>query len=464
MAAPWVIQEFSGSKLPDKRLLERAQLIMTQFGRQPTASIPQACGRWSDIKAAYRFFDNEAIDPQELLASHTAATVGRMQGQRVVLAVQDTTALNYSTHPDTEGLGPISNNQDKTIGLFLHTTLALSCLGQPLGILAARVQVRDRRQFGRRRDAQRRNRAPLQEKESQRWLDSLGVCQHTAQDCGATTLVNIADREGDIYELFAQALDPAAGRPVHLLVRAQHNRQVEGAHGPLWTQLSSEPMAGRMEIRVPRQPGQAARLTTLQIRFREVTLRAPSLKEGQPALKLWAVEAREEHAPKGRAAVLWRLLTTMPVSTASEAMEKAGWYAQRWQIEVLHKVLKSGCKVEQRQLESAARLKRVLMMDLIVAWRVMLLSKAARETPQEPADQWLLESEWKVLWCYMNPGQSPPGSAPALRQAVRWIGQLGGFIGRKSDGEPGPTVLWRGLQRLNDLTRTWNALKNVGNA
>src|SRR6185312_16857144 len=142
--APWVVQEFSASKLPDKRLLARAQLIMTQFGRQPTASIPQACGRWSDIKAAYRFFDNEAIDPQELLASHTAATVGRMQGQRVVLAVQDTTTLNYSTHPDTEGLGPISNHQDKTIGLFLHTTLALSCLGQPLGILFVQLRVRDR--------------------------------------------------------------------------------------------------------------------------------------------------------------------------------------------------------------------------------------------------------------------------------------------------------------------------------
>jgi len=130
----------------------------------------------------------------------------------------------------------------------------------------------------------------------------------------------------------------------------------------------------------------------------------------------------------------------------------------------MHKVLKSGCKVEQRQLESAARLKRILIMDLIVAWRVMLLGQAARERPQESADQWLLDSEWKVLWAYMNPNQPLPQQAPRLRQAVRWIGQLGGFIGRKSDGEPGPIVLWRGLQRLNDLARTWEMLKNVGNA
>jgi hypothetical protein len=333
-----------------------------------------------------------------------------------------------------------------------------------LGILAAAVEARDQRTFGRSRQSMQRNRMAIQDKESQRWLDSLSVCQKAAPSCGATLLVNIADREGDIYELFAQALAPAACPAAHLLVRVQHNRQVEGAAGKLWEHLSYQPLAGRVQVKVPRRPDQAARMTPLQIRYSEVTVRAPCLKETQPSLKLWAIEAREEHPPKGQAPILWRLLTTLPVHTAGHAIQRVRWYTQRWQIEVLHKVLKSGCKIEQRQLQTAARLKRVLMLDLMVAWRVMLLSKTARETPEASAGQWLLESEWQVLWCYMNAGQKPPLNAPHLRQAVRWIGQLGGFIGRKSDGEPGPIVLWRGLHRLSDLARTWEALKNVGNA
>jgi hypothetical protein len=455
--ASWVLQEFAGLKLPDRRLMRRAQILMTQFGEQPTVSIPQACGRWSDIKAAYRFFDNEAVEPAALLAPHTTATVARMQEHKVVLAVQDTTTLNYSTHPETEGLGPIGNNPDKTLGLFVHTTLALSATGQPLGILAVAVQARHARDFGRSRDSQRRNHRAVTEKESQRWLDSLSVCQQLAPAGANTVLVNIADREGDIYELFAQALRTAS-QPVHLLVRVQHNRQVAAAERLLWPHLASQPVAGSMEVKVPRRAGQAGRMSTLAIRFREVTVCAPLLKQEQPSLKLWAVEARELSPAKGQTPILWRLLTTLPVLTVEQARERVSWYAQRWQIEVFHKVLKSGCKIEQRQLETLKRLQRVLMLDLIVAWRVMLLSKAARATPKEPANQWFLESEWKVLWCYMNPSQSPPEQAPELQQIVRWIGQLGGFIGRKSDGEPGPIVLWRGLQRLHDLSHAWELL------
>jgi hypothetical protein len=462
--APWVREEFAGAKFPDKRLLERAQWIMTQFGEQPGASIPQACGQWSDIKAAYRFFDNDSIEPAMLLAPHTAATVARMQEHEVVLAIQDTTTLNYSTHPETEGLGPIGNNPDKTLGLFVHTTLALSTAGKPLGILGLSVRARNTRDFGLGRDSQRRNRQAVEQKESQRWLDSLSDCQQIASGCACSLLVNVADREGDIYELFAQALSQTQDKPVHLLIRVQHNRQVEAAQRLLWPYLASQPVAGRLQVKVPRQAGQAQSMSELEIRFQEVMARAPLLKEGQPSLKLWAIEAREPSPAKNRSPILWRLLTTLPVQTVEQARERVNWYAQRWQIEVFHKVLKSGCKIEQRQLETAARLRRILIMDMIVAWRVMLLSKAARETPGDSAGQWLLESEWKVLWCHMNPGKQPPKRAPELRQAVRWIGQLGGFIGRKSDGEPGPVVLWRGLQRLNDLTHAYNLLRNVGNA
>jgi len=436
---------------------------MTQFSQQPTVSIPQACGQWGDIKAAYRFFDNEAVKPEQLLAPHREATVRRMQTHRVVLAVQDTTSLNYSTHPDTEGLGPISNNADKTIGLLVHSTLALTVGGEPLGLLDVQVRSRDPQHFGGGRNAQQRNHKPVAQKESQRWLDSLRACQQAAPRCPQSTLVNVADREGDIYELFEQALQPEAQGRVHLLVRAQHNRQVQqSAEQKLWPHLAAQPAAATVSVQVPRQTGQASRLARLTIRFGPVTLSAPMLKEQKPTLSLWAIQAQEEHPSSGHKPILWRLLTTLPLASAAAAVEKLQWYCQRWQIEVFHKVLKSGCNIEQRQMETAQRLRRVLMMDLIVAWRIFMLSKAARQNPDASAADWLLEKEWKVLSAYMK--KQPAQAPPTLRQAVRWIGQLGGFIGRKSDGEPGPIVLWRGLQRLHDLVHTWNILHDVGNA
>jgi hypothetical protein len=301
---------------------------------------------------------------------------------------------------------------------------------------------------------------PTTEKESFRWLESLALCQQLAGACASTLLVNVADREADIYELLAQALARPAG--VHLLVRVQHNRQVQGPEKKLWPLLSGQAVGARMEVQTPRQTGRPARRAVLSLRFLPVTLAAPMLKEDRPPLSLWAVEAREEHPPGGCAPILWRLLTTLPVETGPQAAEKVQWYAQRWQIEVLHKVLKSGCQIQQRQLETAARLRRVLMLDLIVAWRVMHLSRAARQTPDASVQSWLDPVEWKVLWSRFNPGHPPPEAGPGLRQAVRWIGRLGGFLAHKSDGEPGPIVLWRGLHRLHDLTLALSILNNCG--
>jgi hypothetical protein len=460
--APWVAQELAGVELGDKRLGRRAQILMTQFSQQPTASIPQACGQWGDIKAAYRFFDNDSVKPEQLLLAHSQATVRRMQQHSLVLAVQDTTSLNYSTHPQTEGLGPISNNADKTIGLLVHSTLALTPTGEPLGLLDVQVRSRDRRHFGNSRNAHQRNQKAVAEKESQRWLDSLRACQRAGQSCSQSTLVNVTDREGDLYELFEQALQEQGSARIHLLVRAQHNRQVQSIEQKLWPHLAAQPTAATVSVRLPRQAGRASRIARLTIRFGVVTLSAPLLKEQKPSLQLWAVQAQKEHPPTGQKAILWRLLTTVPLANADEAVEKVQWYCQRWQIEVLHKVLKSGCKIEHRQLETALRLRRILIMDLIVAWRILLLSKAARQSPDACSADWLLEKEWKVLWVYMK--ERPAKDPPTLHQAVRWIGQLGGFIGRKSDGEPGPIVLWRGLQRLHDLVHTWDLLHNVGNA
>ena len=448
---PWALAEFGHAELGDDRRTERLLMIATAFAQQPTAPIPQACGPGPATQGAYRFFENDEIEPAAIREAHHQATLERVRACPVVLCLQDTTSLNYSTHPQTKGLGPIGSHSGKTIGLLLHSTLALTPSGQPLGLLHSAVRARGRRVGV----ARQRHRKPVAQKESRKWLDSLSACQELAADCPRTTLINIADREGDLYELFAQALAPDAPAAVHLLVRSRHNRPLAQRSQPLWDTVAKAPVSGQLSVRVGRRAEQPARLATLSIRFRRVTLQPPSGKARLGPLTLWGIEARETRPAKGVSPIVWRLLTTLPVTTVADAIEMVGWYAQRWQIEVLHKVLKSGCQIEQRQLETAARLDRALAVDMVVAWRLLALCKAPREQPDAAVSAWLAQAEWEALWCQVHQRITPPKTPPGVRQAVRWIAQLGGFMARKGDGEPGPITLWRGLQRLNDLTAMW---------
>jgi hypothetical protein len=447
--ADWVIDEFARAALPDQRHRRRLQRIATAFAQKPTAPIPQACNSPAEAKATYRFVENDAIIPAVIRESHHQATVQRVGAHPIILAVQDTTVLNYSTHPCTEGLGPICHTR-RTIGLLVHSTLAITPAGQPLGFLHNAVRARDRHAR-----VSSRERRKLADKESYKWVESLTACQAVAPRCPDTMLVNITDREGDLYELFVQALRvPERGR-VELLVRARHDRKLAEGSATLWQQVAHQPVAATLQVRVGRHGDHPSRLASLNLRFCAVQLKAPKRKAEQPSLRLWAIQAQEVPPPQGTTPILWQLLTTLPVTSAAEAIERVGWYAQRWQIEVIHKVLKSGCQVEQRQMETAQRLERALSIDLVVAWRILALCKAARELPDDPISDWLPAAQWQTLWCYVHQRTTVPKRSPPVRQAVRWIAQLGGFLGRKSDGEPGTTTLWRGLQQLEAMTKMW---------
>lgn len=447
--ADWVIHEFAQAALPDQRHRRRLQRIASAFAQKPTAPIPQACDSLAEAKATYRFVENDAIIPAVIRESHHQATVQRVGAHPIILAVQDTTVLNYSTHPCTEGLGPICHPR-KSIGLLVHSTLAITPAGQPLGFLHNAIRARDRHA-----QVLSRERRKLADKESHKWVESLTACQAVARLCPDTMLVNITDREGDLYELFVQALGAPEPDRVELLVRARHDRKLAEGAATLWQQVAHQPVAGTLQVRVGRHGDHPRRLASLSIRFCAVQLKAPKRKAQQPSLRLWAIQTQEVHPPNGTPPILWQLLTTLPVTSAAEAIERVGWYAQRWQIEVIHKVLKSGCKVEQRQLETAQRLERALSIDLVVAWRILALCKAARELPDDPISDWLPAAQWQTLWCYVHQRTTVPKNSPTVHQAVRWIAQLGGFLGRKSDGEPGTTTLWRGLQQLEAMTRMW---------
>ena len=214
-------------------------------------------------------------------------------------------------------------------------------------------------------------------------------------------------------------------------------------------------------MRVPRQPGQPSRQATLEVRFASVTLQPPRnrAREGLSRLALWAVLAQEVRPPDGGtqqvAAICWRLLTTVRVETFEAACERVQWSSCRWLIEVWHKVIQSGCRVEERQFEDAATIQPYLPLDSVVAWRVLYLTMLGRAVPQMPCSVLLEAHEWQALYCFVHHTSTPPAQVPTLGEATRWIAQLGAFLGRRGDGNPGIVVMWRGLQRLHDLAQAW---------
>jgi hypothetical protein len=452
----WAFNEFAAADFNDQRLTSRLQFIAGQFVQQPVASIPQACGNWTNSKATYRFCSNEKVSFGAILAPHYDRTLERLSqsGNSVILCPQDTTTLNYLAHPATQGLGHVGTKPGQSLGLLLHSTLAVSPQGDGWGLLHAYAWARPSRRKLRR--ARSRHHKKIHEKETFRWLEGFRRVDQLAQLHPEHQWVSVNDREGDIYEVLQAATAP--GHQAGLLVRARHDRALLDPRGQtLFKYLRKLPAAGTHTVCVPRHQDQPAHDVTLRVRFSQVSFSAPRYHSGQPPLTLWAVWAQEIDPPPGQAPIRWCLLTTVPVRTLAEAIERLEWYVQRWPIEVFHRVLKSGCRVEARQLSTRDRLQRALAIDMVVAWRIMNLNKAARLQPDAAADQWLSTTEWQALYCYVHGTQSVPSQPPTIRQAVDWIAQLGGFLARKSDGPPGPMTLWRGLQRLHDIVESWQA-------
>lgn len=449
-ARDWAEAEFGAVALGDARRRGRLLTLARDFYARPQANLPQACGTRAKTKAAYRFFAHQAVSMDALLAPHYHATLPRLAREPVVLAVQDTTSLDYSTQPAMEGLGPLGSHRAGPVGLLLHDTLAVTPAGVPLGLLDAQVWARDPAAFGKR---QRRYALPIEQKESAKWLRSFQAAARVQAQVPGTTVVSVGDREADLYELFVEAGRPGAPQ---LLVRAVRDRVLADGQGRhLWAHLADQPLAGGHRVVVPRRPGQRARVAELEVRCAAVTLRPPKRKRALPPVALWAIQAREVAPPAGGAPVEWLLLTTLEVASLAQATEKLDWYTQRWTIEVYHRTLKSGCRIEDRQLGTAGRLQNCLALDLVVAWRIVHLTVLGRETPDVPCTVAFADAEWQALYGFVHRTPRVPAAPPTLRAAVRMVAGLGGFLGRKGDGEPGTETLWRGLQDLAVIVEAW---------
>lgn len=360
--------------------------------------------------------------------------------------------MSYFTHPETQGLGHLGTKPGKSLGLLLHSTLAISPAGQFFGLLHAHCWSRPNPTPLRRK---RKRGLPMERKETFRWLESFRRVEQLAQSYPQHLWVSVGDREGDIYDVLREATAP--GHLAGLLVRARHDRSLLGTRQSLFRSMRRLSPAGTYTARVPRHEKQPARTAVLSISFSLLNFSSPRYRTGQPAIPAWIVWAEELDPPPGQKPIRWCLISTVPVRTLAEAIERIEWYCRRWRIEEFHRVLKSGCQIQARQLTTRERLQRALAIDMVVAWRIMDLNQAARLEPDSPADRWLSTDEWQALYAYVNQGAALPEKPPTIQQAVSWIAQLGGFLARKSDGRPGTMTLWRGLQRLKDIVGCWQA-------
>jgi hypothetical protein len=459
----WAIEEFAQVELKDVRLNQRCQELAATLGQQPSASINQACEEWPDTKAAYRFFDNSEVTPAEILAPHQQCTVERMRKHELVLAVQDTTFFNYTHHPQTQGLGEIGNKKQNQRGFGMHSTLAVTPAGVPLGLLTQAFFTRPLGEPAH-KPAELRQ-LPIEEKESYRWLQAFEqTLTLTPTD---VQVVTVCDREADIYEMFVLAQEKEAG----LLVRASKDRRLAEAEvTKLWAKAEQQAIAGHLTVRIAQNQKRDAREATVSVRFTQVHLKPPWRPNGNklPPVTLHAILVREDNPPYNvDEPIEWLLLINHCVDDFEHAVQVIEWYCCRWQIEVYHKVIKSGCQVEDCRLQTADRLQNYIALMSVIAWRLHWLTYINRADPDLPCTVALTTVEWQALYMRIHRTTSLPESPPTVRQAVRWIAQLGGFLGRKRDGEPGITVIWRGWQRLQDIAATWYLVKeqaqHVGN-
>lgn len=419
--------------------------LARDFLHQPEANIPQACGSEARSKAAYRLFGNEKVQMEELLRAHTEASVERIAREQVevVLAVQDSTTFNYSTHLEMEDLGLIGTTENGPRGIWMHETMLYDPSGVPLGLLDVQLWSRAVQSLGKRHTRKQR---PIAAKESVKWLKSFEAAIELQRRIGSrSTVVSVGDREADVYELFALA-HREESHP-KLLVRAERKRRVASDHESLWPHVESQPIAVEYEVKVPRRLTRKRRQARVGLRFAQVTLRAPRERAGLGQVKMWAVLVREIEPPADVKPLEWMLLTTLEVSNAEQARRCVEYYKVRWSIEQYHRTLKSGCRIEDRRLENRHNWENCLAIDLVVAWRIEHIKTVSRQKPEDSPDRAFSSDEQLAVRALF------PKKAQGLTLArmTALVAQLGGFLGRKGDGAPGSGALWRGLQRIQDI-------------
>jgi hypothetical protein len=457
-----IADELKTIKIGDKRLDKRAVTLLSRLAQNPQASIPAACQGWSETDAAYKFLANRKVNEKKILRAHAEATVERCAQEPVVLVVQDSTELDY-THQnlDIAGLGVLDHRGRR--GMIVHVNAAFTPEGCCLGLLGAEFLNRDEESIS---QARQRANWPIEQKESFRWLQGYRQACDLQRRLVNRHVISIADREADIYEIFVAAASLPGeyrGRKADFIVRAKIDRALPEwdaeagpwCHRKLWPTLEQCPERFRRVIELTATPKRKARTATVSIRATQVTLHPPYRSgQRQPEVTVNAVLVQEIDPPPDVEAIEWVLITSLPIGSNEEIERVVGYYRGRWPIEPYFRTLKTGCRVEQLQLEEVERLKACVALYLIVAWRVQFVTMLGRECPNLPVNALFHEAEWKSVW-HVVKREPPPRTLPLLQEFLPLLASLGGYLNRRSDPPPGPKAMWIAMQRMGDYARAW---------
>jgi hypothetical protein len=452
-----IADELQGIDLGDERLNKRSVRVIEALAGNPEASINASCDGWTETLAAYRFFDNEAVTPELVLQPHLKATQRRMREHPVVLLLQDTTELDYTQHPPKDAR---CMNYERRFGLYEHVSLAVTPDRLCLGVVGSEFFDRDAESLGK---TDQRRTLPGEEKESFRWLKGYRLACQLAAECPHTQIVSVADREADIYDIFVDA-QAQAGPRADYIIRAQRERSTlqrdpesgRAAYHKIRDEVSRSALRTTKIIELSQTSKRAARQAVLEIRAITVDVKPPHARNRLPSVTFNLVLVQEIGGPGDDTDVCWLLITTLPIETINDVLRIVDYYRARWMVEVYFRTLKTGCRVEDIQLETNARLKRCLAFYKIIAWRILYLMYLNRKCPKLPCTAVFADCEWKSVWRVVT--KKPlPKNTPTLSRFMELLTQLGGYNNRATEAPPGPQPLWVGIRRMTDFATAWIA-------
>lgn len=455
----WMKSEFSNSNFGDLRLDKRYFDIIEELSKKSESNVSSAFESWKEIKACYRFIENKKVTIDKILSPHTNKTIERIKKNPIVLLLQDTTYIDYSERHKTKNLDLIGKSKlasQANKGLMLHTAFAVTPDGLPLGILNQSFIERKSFHGPEQRQIRYWNN-PIEDKESHRWVS---VIDDTHQiNIKESLIVHIADREGDIYELYRDCVDLSE----KFIIRAKSNRSInkkkrrEAPKDKLFDFMEESKAQGKFAIKLQSNGKKKYRTARLSLIYKKITIPPPPNKTKNkdgvnlPMVEMYAIMAIERNPPKNVDALNWLLLTNFPINDNDSALEKIKWYSQRWNIEIFHKILKSGCSIENAQFRNATKLKKYIVLKSIVAWRLFWLTRNFEENGDKSYETVITKDEMIVLQKKFEKLDTKKTSMPTVKDIYIWIGKLGGFIGRKSDIKPGVISIWKGWIRFSAM-------------
>jgi hypothetical protein len=410
--------------------------------------------------------ETSAMTMSNILAPHRQRTARRMMGQKTVLCLQDGSELNYTNLDSCEGLGELKANQTgaKTRGLTLHSTFAVATNGLPLGIVKAQCQAPKAKPAD---DKRKPSQIPIEEKKTFVWIEHHRDLVELASTMPQTKLVDVCDREADFFEFFdEQRKNPC----VDILIRAKHDRNIKQEPFKLFEAVRQSPLQGKIQVPIPKQSARTKkskqkacavrpkRMADLALRHLQIQLPAPKENVDRSPVTVELIHAVEENPPADTDAVEWFLLTTVAIDCAADIEKCLRWYTLRWRIEDWHRVLKSGCSIDKLAHETAQRLRRAIAINLVIGWRIMLMTLLGRETPELPAEVMFTNIELRTLRAYAKKkGLKPPA---LLGDAVLLVAAIGGYLGRKNDPPPGHQLLWLGYTAFQHMSFGYSLIED----